>query len=297
MIRTTVIGSHPVVGEGLDAIRTAVSDQLEAGIEIISDGQTRKDMVAYFADHIPGFKVEGGRSYIVGRIRPPEETPILDDLLFAKGLAGERAEVKAIVTGPVTMAFFSELTATAPYRGFRDEALYTDMGEALAIEAELIQRGGFLNLQFDEPSFSIGAPMTLSKKALETCLLGLRGTKALHVCGNLRGAFKDIVAIDGLDVLNFAFKDSLSNFDTVDRRLLEDHSKRVGVGCVSSSENTVEDVATIKGIMKRALDLLGPENIAWVHPDCGLRGLEIEAVRAKLKNMAVAKKEMESDFR
>jgi 5-methyltetrahydropteroyltriglutamate--homocysteine methyltransferase len=295
-IRTTVIGSHPVAGEGLEAVRNAVLDQLEAGVDLISDGQTRKDMVSYFADHIQGFKVEEGRSYIVGKIRPPEETPVLGDLAFAKGVAGDRAEVKAIITGPVTMAFFSELTPTAPYRGFRDESLYKDLGEALAIEAELLQRGGFLNIQFDEPSFSIGAPMTLAKKALEICLSGLRGTKALHVCGNLRGAFKEIAGIDGLDVLNFAFKDSLSNFDTVDRKLLEDHSKRVGVGCVSSTENTVEDVTTIKGIMKKALERFGPDSIAWVNPDCGLRELERETVRAKLKHMVIARKEMESDF-
>lgn len=295
-IKTTVIGSHPVVGEGIDAVKAAVMDQLDAGVEIISDGQTRKDMIAYFADHIPGFKVEDGRSFIAGKIKPPEETPLLGDLHLTRELAKGKAEMKVMITGPVTMAFFSELMPTAPYKGFRDEALYRDLGEALAIEAELIQREGFSNFQIDEPSFSIGAPMALAKKVLKETVSDLKGTKALHVCGNLSRTFKEIVEIEGLDVLNFAFKDSVSNFDAVQRRLLEDNSKKVGIGCVSSSENKVEDISTIKGLVERALELYGPDNIAWIHPDCGLKSLEREAVREKLRNIVTAKKEMEDEL-
>jgi 5-methyltetrahydropteroyltriglutamate--homocysteine methyltransferase len=297
VIKTTVIGSIPVVGEGTEAIRTAVNDQLEAGIDVISDGQTRKDMVAYYADHIPGFKVEDGRTQIVGRIKPPEETPVSKDLIFAKNLAKGRAEVKAIITGPVTMVFFSELSPTAPYRGFRDEALYRDMAEALAVEADLIQREGFFYFQIDEPSFSIGAPMSLAKAAIEKTISGIKGTKALHACGNLKRTFADIVKIDGLDVLSFAFKDYVSNFDTVGRRVIEDYSKRLGVGCVSSLENKVEDVDTIRGVVRKALDVYGVDNVAWIHPDCGQRALEREAVRSKLKNMVLALKGMEAELR
>jgi 5-methyltetrahydropteroyltriglutamate--homocysteine methyltransferase len=295
-IRSTVIGSYPVVGEGTDAVRTAVSDQLEAGIEVISDGQTRKDMLSYFADHLEGFKVEEGRSYIVGKIKPPEATPIIQDLLLAKEIAGNRAEVKAVVTGPVTMVFFSELTPSAPYNGFRDENLYKDISEALATEAELIQREGFASIQFDEPSFSIGAPMAIARKSLETTVSYLKGVKTLHVCGNLKRSFGQIVEIEGIDVLSFAFKDSVSNFDTVEKRLLEDNSKRLGIGCVSSSQGDVEDIGIIKGVVKRALDAYGEDNLAWIHPDCGLRTLEHETAKSKLKNMVSALKDLEGDL-
>lgn len=296
-MRTTVIGSHPVAGEGDEAVRGAVMDQIEAGIEIISDGQTRKDMVTYFADHIPGFKVEDGRSYIVGRIRPPEATPVAEDLLLAKSLAKERADVKAIITGPVTMIFFSELSPSAPYKGFRDETLYRDVSEALAVEVDLIQKRGFHTFQFDEPSFSIGAPMNLAKEALERTVSDLKGKKALHVCGNLKRSFRDIVGIDGLDILSFAFKDSVSNFDTVERKLLRDNSKRLGVGCVSSTESGVEGVEEILATVRKAVEAYGVDNVEWIHPDCGLRSLGREPVRSKLINMVEAvrklRKEME----
>ncbi|MEM2128495.1 MAG: methionine synthase [Candidatus Methanomethyliaceae archaeon] len=291
-MRTTVIGSYPVVGEGLEAIKTAVNDQLEAGIEIISDGQTRKDMVCYFADHIPGFKVEGEKAKIVGKVRPPEETPVVDDLIFARKLAGERAEVKAIITGPVTMVFFSELAPEAPYAGFRDERLYEDVSEALAVEVEIIQKAGFTKIQIDEPSFSIGAPMNIGRKALESIVSDLKGTKALHVCGNLRRVFGEIVKIEGLDVLSFSFKDNVSNFDSVEKKLLKDYSKKLGVGCVSTMSPEVEDVDSIKKVLTRAVGLYGSENIEWVHPDCGLRSFKRDEAFMKLKNMVTAVREL-----
>lgn len=295
-MRTTVIGSHPVVGEGEDALRVAVMDQVEAGIELISDGQTRKDMVAYYADHIPGFRVDEGRSCIVGKIRPPEDTPVLGDLLLAKKLAKERSEVKAVITGPVTMIFFSELAPSAPYRGFRDEALYKDMAEALSVEGELIQKRGFNSIQFDEPSFSIGAPMALAKAALEATVSELKGKKALHVCGNLKRSFKDIVGIEGLNILSFAFKDSVSNFDTVERKLLRDNSKKLGVGCVSSTEGSVEGVEEVLATVRKAVSEYGADNIEWVHPDCGMRSLDRDSARLKLANMAEAVRKLREEM-
>jgi 5-methyltetrahydropteroyltriglutamate--homocysteine methyltransferase len=66
---TTVIGSYPLNYSelGPDAIKTAVSDQLEAGIDIISDGQTRCDMIEYFASAIDGYSY-AGKSFINGQI-------------------------------------------------------------------------------------------------------------------------------------------------------------------------------------------------------------------------------------
>uniref|UniRef100_A0A7C3J535 Cobalamin-independent methionine synthase MetE C-terminal/archaeal domain-containing protein n=1 Tax=Candidatus Methanomethylicus mesodigestus TaxID=1867258 RepID=A0A7C3J535_9CREN len=295
-VRTTVIGSYPVVGDGFDAIRAAVQDQLDAGIDLISDGQTRKDMVAYFADHIPGFEVNDGRSYIVGKIMPPEEAPLPVDLAFARRLSDGRADVKAIITGPVTMAFFSELKPSAPYKSYRDQALYQDISNALVAECQLIQKEGFMNFQIDEPSFSIGAPMDLGRKALENIFNGIRGTKALHVCGSLRGVFQSMVQIDGMDVISIAFKDSLSNFDNVERKALEDHGKKLGIGCVSSTDGNVESKEAISSIIRKAAGAYGVENISSIHPDCGLRSLERETAKGKLRNMVMALKGMAKEL-
>lgn len=296
-IKTTVIGSHPVTGSGPEAVENAVRDQIEAGIDIISDGQTRKDMVAYFADHIPGFKINDGRTTITGKICPPEDTPLAKDLIHAKRISAGTCEVKAIITGPVTMAFFSELTPSAPYSGFRDEKLYTDIAEALAVEAEIISKHGFTTFQFDEPSFSIGAPMDLAKKAFKSVTANVKGTKALHVCGNLKRSFQEIVRIEGIDILSFAFKDNPGNFDTVNRKAIEDHGKKLGAGCVSSMENRVEEKEAIRQLLDRLFAAYEPENIAWVHPDCGLRALDRAVAVGKLREMVRAVREAEAEIR
>ncbi|MEN3034671.1 MAG: methionine synthase [Candidatus Methanosuratincola sp.] len=282
-------------GSGLEALENAVRDQIEAGIEIISDGQTRKDMVAYFADHIPGFEISDGRAMITGKVCPPEDTPLVQDLIHAKRIASGACEVKAIITGPVTMAFFSELAPSAPYSGFRDEKLYTDIGEALAVEAEIISKNGFATFQFDEPSFSIGAPMDLAKKALEAVTANVKGVKALHVCGNLKRSFREIVRIEGLDILSFAFKDNPGNFDTVDRKAIVDHGKKLGAGCISSMENKIEEKDAIRKLLERLFAAYEPENIAWIHPDCGLRALDRAVAVGKLREMVRAVREAEAE--
>ncbi len=66
---TTVIGSYPLKYDllGKDAIRQTVQDQLDAGIDLVSDGQTRFDMIQYFATTIEGYGFEG-KSFINGKI-------------------------------------------------------------------------------------------------------------------------------------------------------------------------------------------------------------------------------------
>ncbi|MDH5807043.1 MAG: hypothetical protein QXW62_00490 [Candidatus Methanomethylicaceae archaeon] len=270
----------------------AVKDQLEAGIEIISDGQTRKDMVTYFSDHIPGFRVIDEKSEIIGKIKPPESTPILNDLIFAKNLAMNKAEIKGIVTGPVTMVFFSELSPDAPYSGFRDPKLYEDIAEALAVEIEFYEKIGIKYFQIDEPSFSLGAPLDIGKKVLKTMLSGIKGERALHVCGNLRRSFGEIVKIDEYEILCVSFKDFVSNFDIIERKVIEDYSKKIGFGCVSTMNTNIDSIESIKRILKKGLEKYGKENIAWIHPDCGLRAFSRNVAFSKLKNMVIAIKEV-----
>ena len=88
-MRSTVVGSYPVElkeASGFkdkllksvgaydpfkDSIKQAVFSQLDAGVDIISDGQVRGDMVSSFSKFIPGFKIEDGNTFIVSKIRNP----------------------------------------------------------------------------------------------------------------------------------------------------------------------------------------------------------------------------------
>ena len=106
VLATTVVGSYPVVkGGGFrslfdplhSAVETAVSDQISAGIDIISDGQVRGDMIGAFASKLPGVKGQE----IIGKVQPASVSITVGDTKYALSKA---PKVKGIITGPTTLA-------------------------------------------------------------------------------------------------------------------------------------------------------------------------------------------------
>ncbi len=291
---TTVIGSYPAKPKKeekdpfLHAIKIAVDDQLEAGVKLISDGQTRYDMIKYFTAHLPGFKVQGEKSYIVGRIQPSEEPFLINDIRWVKSYVKGKAEVKGILTGPVTLVFSTGLGKTSPYSGYRDERLYMDVAEALAVEAERLEKAGVDAIQIDEPMYSVTPfPTDIAKKAVEKIALNVKVPVALHVCGNIKKIFNTILDFEGISVLSHAFAAYPENFEVISKEKLEDYGKKIGVGCVRTDINRVEDFEHILRILRKAVIRFGIDNVV-VHPDCGLRILDREIAKEKLKLMVEA---------
>src|SRR5438309_11400331 len=96
-IPTTVVGSYPVDGLASEAaIGRAVADQVEAGIDILADGQVRADMIAEYAAALPGLAADPPR--VVARVRPAASSGRAADFRCAVELAGGRP-VKGGVTG------------------------------------------------------------------------------------------------------------------------------------------------------------------------------------------------------
>ena len=108
MMITTVVGSYPAgitintEDDVRKAIAIAVADQDKSGVQIISDGQVRSDMVGIFAMNMKGYKKVGARYHITGRIEVPDKPATVDDYRYAKKLS--KKKVKGIITGPTTMA-------------------------------------------------------------------------------------------------------------------------------------------------------------------------------------------------
>lgn len=284
----TVIGSYPTPGlKGLEAVRRAVEDQIQVGVELVSDGQTRKDMVSYFADHIPGFRIKEDKLNITDKISSPDDSPIVKDLLFAKKILPEGRALKGILTGPVTLISSAKIERSSPYQGFLDQKLYVDMGEALRKEADLLIKTGISYLQIDEPFYSVGAPLDLAEISIRIITENIKLPVALHVCGNITKVLHRLVKFPGVDVLSLEFAASPGNFSAVNRSELEENGKILGVGCVNSQSNEVEAVEVIKGILDKAVSIIGSEDIV-VHPDCGLKLLSPESAYNKLDNMVKA---------
>ena len=288
VLATTVVGSYPVVkGAGLKAlfdplkpsVETAVSDQLAAGIDIISDGQVRGDMIGVFAGKLPGIKGQE----VIGKIQPASRPITVADTKYARSRS---PYVKGIITGPSTLAHGLHIS-TPMYKNRED--LIPDLAAALAIEARYLEAAGVTLVQIDEPIFSTGiADLAVGKQGVEMIAGSLKIPCCMHVCGNLEQVIDDILKIN-VNVLDFEFSKNPANLGLFGSRDLA--GRMVGYGCVDSSAEGVETVPELKKRIERGVEVFGAKSML-VDPDCGLRMRSRESAFWKLKNMAEAAKEV-----
>ncbi|WP_067047900.1 methionine synthase [Methanofollis ethanolicus] len=292
VLPTTVVGSYPVVKAGglrslLDplhgAVETAVADQVRAGVDIISDGQVRGDMITAFVSRLPGIR---GQS-VIGRIEPPDKPLTVADTKYA---LSKHPKVKGIITGPSTLAHGLRIETPA-YRG-RDEVVL-DLAQALATEARALQAAGVTMIQIDEPIFSTGAAdLGVGRQAVDLITSVLRIPSCLHVCGNLESAIDDILKIQ-VSVLDFEFSENRENLEILSTKDLK--GRPVGYGCVASADPGVESMEAIEKRIERGIEVFGAENML-VDPDCGLRMLERDVAYEKLSAMVKAAAVLRAEY-
>ena len=283
------------------AIKAAVKDQELAGIDIVSDGELRRDNdVDYFLARIPGVhipqraKTDYFDYYEAEVTHPLPELPgepgtglgLADDFRFTRQLT--RHPIKFSFTGPFSLS-----------RRIRDQA-YAEPGElvrALArrlnAEARDLAAAGAELLQIDEP-FLAGYPeqVELAIEAVNIVTEDVPVTWALHVCYGNRYArpsweghydflFPPVKAarVDQV-VLEFARK----GLD--DLRLIKQHGwdKWLGLGVIDVKNPEVEAAELVASRIRRALEYVPPDRL-MVNPDCGLRHLAPEVARQKLRAM------------
>ncbi len=288
MMVTTVVGSYPTgiriqsEEDVKKAIEIAVADQEKAGVAIISDGQVRTDMVGIFAMNMPGYRKDGNRYKVIGRIEVPDKPATVGDYLLAKKLA--KAKVKGIVTGPTTMAKTSIVEKGSPYKSNSDPELIYDIAYAQAAEARALAQAGADVIQIDEPFFSVDADLEVGIRAVNILARNIE-TPALHVCGDIRPIFKKLLDAN-VTILDHEFAVS-KNLEAMDKGLIESHGKIIGFGCVDTASSKVEAVEQIEKTIRAGIDKIGKKNM-WVDPDCGMRMRTREAALQKLTNMVEA---------
>ncbi len=288
VLATTVVWSYPVVkGSGLkslfdplkSAVETAVADQVNAGIDIISDGQVRGDMIQAFSGKLPGIKGQD----VVGKIQPASGAITVADTKYAKS---KSLYVKGIITGPSTLAHGLHIS-TPMYRNKEELAL--DLAAALAVEARHLEAAGITLLQIDEPIFSTGvADLAVGKQAIDVITGAIKVPTCMHVCGNLANVLDDILKVN-VNVLDFEFSKNPENLALFGSKDLS--GRMIGYGCVDSTAEQVETVPELKKRIEKGVEVFGAKAML-VDPDCGLRMRSRESAFWKLKNMAEAAKEV-----
>jgi 5-methyltetrahydropteroyltriglutamate--homocysteine methyltransferase len=284
MLPTTVVGSYPVVrGHGIrslldplsSAVKTAVDDQIRAGIDIISDGQVRGDMVRLFTNRLPGIKDQD----VIGKVLPAETTITAGDTKFALSRKGL---VKGIVTGPTTLAHALHLSSKV-YRNKEELAL--DLSVAIAREVRGLAGTGVCMVQIDEPIFSTGAAdLSTGHEALQRIAADVNIPVCLHVCGGLGSIIDEVLSMP-VDILDLEFAKDPGNLDLLSGKDLK--GKMVGYGCVDSSSAEIESIETIASRIRKGLEIFAPEQVL-IDPDCGLRMQDRDIAFAKLTNLVAA---------
>jgi len=289
------------------AIKAAVKDQELAGIDIVSDGELRRDNdVDYFLARIPGVhipqraKTDYFDYYEAEVTRPLPELPapagpggpggpggpeagtrlgLADDFRFTRRLTD--MPIKFSFTGPFSLS-----------RRIRDEA-YAEPGDlvrALArrlnAEARDLAAAGADLLQIDEP-FLAGYPeqVELAVEAVNLVTEDVPVTWALHVCYGNRYARPSWEGhYDFLFPAVKAARVDRKGLD--DLRLIRQHrwEKWLGLGVIDVKSSEVEPAELVASRIRRALEYV-PADRLMVNPDCGLRHLAPEVARRKLRAM------------
>ena len=220
-----------------EAIKSSVIAQLDSGVDIISDGQVRGDMVSIFTEYIPGMKIVDGNTEIISKIRNPTQEISVKDLQYAKkvmkeyfnGSIPEGNGVKGIITGPNTIVHSSRIAGF--YKNKEDAII--DLAHSLKFEVDAIaKKVEPVYIQIDEPFLSTGmVDMKTAREAIGILHDGLEIPLAMHVCGILKDAFKDISNFS-VDILDFEFAGNNVNLDVLEKNANLVSDKKIGFGCV-----------------------------------------------------------------
>ena len=297
-LTTTTIGSLFRFDDDLQkSISKAIAFQREHGLDILSDGEQRTDMISYFAESFDGLRVESGTPVVSGRISlrgKPEEFSKVQDLEHIRRSHPHLKDIKVAITGPTTLGMTcGSRKIVSHYKNIVDFSLYQDIASALAPIAKAItDRGAFV--QLDEPFLSQGYKDLRERvELLDLITEGLpRERVSVHVCGFVggNGVVDRLLALENVSALSFAFagRTELRNIEHVSRKQFEDADKQLGAGCISVtplSEPEVHTPTQVAAKLKEIAGKVGRENIAYAHPDCGMRATNKSLVPIILDNM------------
>lgn len=278
------------------AIETSVISQLKAGVDVISDGQVRGDMVSAFTKFIPGMKFEMNSTVIFSKIKPPITEITVNDLKFVnsilnnyfKGEVPEIKGIKGIITGPSTIIHSSRIESF--YKN-KNQAII-DLAYSLRYEVEaIVKKVKPKYIQFDEPFLSTGmVDLKVAKEAIDILSKDINIPIAMHVCGNISNVFKDLSKFN-VDILDLEFAGNNVNINVLKENIGLVKNKKIGFGCLDTSLNSLDSREDVFNLVKKGIDLLGYENII-LGPDCGLRKTNIDVAFNKLKLMNEIKDEL-----
>ena len=290
-----------------DATLIAIRAQEDAGLDIVTDGEIRRESYSNrIATALGGIDIDNpgvglDRSghpnpvpRIVGeitRLRPIE----VEDLLFLK--AHTTRQVKITVPGPFTML---QQAQNDFYKTEEEAAM--DYAAALNEEIKDLFAHGADIVQVDEPYMQARPEKARQYgiRALNRALEGVTGTTAVHICFgyaaiiHARPAGYDFLPeFAGCTCKQVSVETAQSNLDCAILKTLGD--KQVMVGCINLDDMAVESPVLVASRIKRALQYIKPEQVILA-PDCGMKYLPREVANGKLRAMVEGAKILRAEY-
>jgi 5-methyltetrahydropteroyltriglutamate--homocysteine methyltransferase len=279
-----------------DATRLAVLDMERAGIDVITDGEIRRESYSNrFATALEGVDLdepgvaldrtghEAPVPRVVGPIRRTRPVEV-EDVRFLRSLTDRR--IKITVPGPFTM------TQQAQNDHYADErSLALAYAEAVNEELLDLKAAGADVVQIDEPYLQARPEQAreYALEAVERALAGIEGETILHTCFGYAHLVHDrpsgypfLRELNDCAATHLSLEAAQPGLDPEVLRDLPDKTIVLGVLDLGAAE--VETPELVAERIRRALTVLPPERLV-VAPDCGMKYLPRERALAKLEAM------------
>ena len=279
-----------------DASLIAIRDQERAGLDIITDGEVRRESYSNrFATALEGVDLDNPGTAldrsghpnpvprVVGKIRRMHAVET-GDVRFLR--ANTDRTIKITVPGPYTMC------QQAQNDFYKDEAeMAMDYAAAVNEEIKDLFAAGVDIVQVDEPYMQARPEKArqYGVAALHRALEGVIGTTAIHICFGYAAIIHERPAgytflheLAATAVNQISIETAQSQLDCAVLEPLR--GKTIMLGVLDLSDPNVESAETVAARIRRALPHVSPENIV-VAPDCGMKYLPRETAFGKMRAM------------
>jgi 5-methyltetrahydropteroyltriglutamate--homocysteine methyltransferase len=290
-----------------DATLLAIRAQEQAGIDIITDGEARRESYSNrFATALDGVDVDNpgtaldrsGHPNPVPRVTGPirRRHPVeAEDVAFLRANTGKT--VKITVPGPFTM---SQQAQNEHYSSPADLAL--GYAEAVNEEVKDLFAAGADIVQLDEPYLQARPEQAreYGVTAINRALAGITGTTAVHICFGYAAIIHDrpsgysfLPELAEADCDQVSIETAQSGLDCSVLASLT--GKTIILGVLNLGDETVESAGEVVARARRALAYVPPERLVLA-PDCGMKYLPRDVAFGKLAAMTEAAAQLRAEY-
>jgi len=291
-----------------DATIVAIRDMERAGIDIITDGEVRRESYSNrFATALEGMDLDRPGTAldrtghpnpvprVVGPIRRTRAVEVRD-VTFLR--ANTDRTIKATLPGPFTM---SQQAQDDYYHD--EEAFAMALADAVNAEVRDLFAAGADVVQLDEPYLQARAEKAgrFAIKAINRALDGIKGTTALHTCFGYAhivhsrpNGYPFLEQLAEVSAKQISLESAQQKVDLSVLKSLRNKTLIVGVIDLDDA-SPVEDVATVAGRIRGALEFVDANRLILA-PDCGMKYLPREKAMAKLSALVEAAAEVRREL-